>query len=58
MVGTNTMFFNNRINFEPILKDLLEMTPKNEDGQYNMEISIQYQLPYSLSREGLNLYID
>ena len=40
--GTNTLFFNNRINMEPILKELLEITPKDEDGKYNMEISIQY----------------
>lgn len=40
MIGTNTMFFNNRINFSPILKELLEITPKNEEGKHNMEVSI------------------
>jgi hypothetical protein len=40
MQETKTLFFNNRINMEPILKELLEITPKDEDGKYNMEISI------------------
>ena len=51
------MFFNHRLNFEKVYEQLVKTSPR-ESGRLQVSLSVQYQLPYSLSREGLNVYID
>lgn len=51
------MLHQNRIVFEQISDEIKSLW--EDDGEYaEIKIQVQYQLPYSLTREGLNSYTD
>ena len=57
LLDSSAVFKGNRIRFAGLLGQIQD-TSEVVAGKYKVEIQVQYQLPYSQSREGLNLYTD
>lgn len=58
LVDTSTIFYNNRINCFDLYDQLRKMDGEANSADLRVRLQIQYQFPYSKSREGLNLYVD
>jgi hypothetical protein len=56
LVNSKEIVEQNRIVFDKI-KDEIDLN-KNNEPDVSIKIQLQYQLPYSLTREGLNSYTD
>lgn len=57
LVDSSAVFQGNRIKLAGLLGQIKE-TSEQVNGRFKVELQVQYQLPYSQSREGLNLYND